>query len=69
MKVDCGICPLCGTPTILLLPDDLAGKVATWNTNGRPTLVQYEFPMLTVDQREMLISSTHPRCFDRAFAE
>jgi hypothetical protein len=32
-------------------------------------LIQRAFPELTPDQRELLISGTHPECWDKMFAD
>jgi len=36
-----------------------------WTMDGQPIVLA--FPDMSVDDREMLISGTHPACWDRLF--
>ena len=57
-------CAWCDQSSLVLLPAD---RVRRWQTTG--AYVQVMFPELTPDQRELLISGTHPACWDVMFAE
>lgn len=67
--LQCGRCPLCGEGAEMEVSETLAIRILDWETRGKPTSVQLEFPELTAGQREMLISGSHDQCFDEAFSE
>lgn len=54
-------CVICGERTYLTLNRD---SYTQW-TNG--VYAQDAFPNMTADERELLISGTHPLCFDELF--
>jgi hypothetical protein len=41
--------------------------VITWALSGAPGFIQEVFPELNANQREQLMTGSHPRCFDKAF--
>lgn len=41
---------------------------AGWAAFMKGALVQQAFPEMSADQRELLISGTHPKCWDEMFA-
>ena len=54
-------CPFCGeTATV----EAEASRIARWQ---RGELIQSVFPEWTADQRELLISGSHPACWAEAF--
>ncbi len=56
-------CMLCGGPSsVTVLKADYEKYL-----NGAK--VQHAFPEMPADQREIIISGSHPKCFDEAFAE
>lgn len=56
-------CRVCGKASQMEIP--AAGLIA-WNDGA---LVQDAFPQMSIDEREMLISGTHPACWDALFGE
>lgn len=59
----CPVCMLCREQATLLVPGD---GLAEWLA-GR--LIQEALPTLSIDEREMLISGTHPDCWDDLMGE
>lgn len=59
VSVLCPNCPFCGKASYLRLP---RAQVQAFQLG---MLVQRAFPGLPADQRELLISGTHPECWDR----
>jgi hypothetical protein len=57
----CGFCSTPPTPIQVR-----RGDLAAWRSG---TLIQRAFPEMPADQRELLITGTHPACWDRLFAE
>lgn len=63
-------CIHCGEAAILVLPQDQAIKVIAWAEKGPSAgFIQDELKFLDAPQREMLISGTHPKCWDELFPE
>ena len=56
-------CRLCGDTHVLKVNDD---DVFRWQTG---TLIQDAMPYLSADEREILISGTCGKCFDKMFGE
>ena len=56
-------CPMCHKKSQLQVP--LQGLEA-WR---RGELIQRALPELTADEREMLMTGTHPDCWDKMFEE
>lgn len=56
------VCQWCGEPAIVRV---LAADYFRWK-NGE--LAQRAFPEMRPEDREMLISGTHPKCWDEMFA-
>jgi hypothetical protein len=54
-------CIQCGTDTIVLLPFT---EFERWRSG---TLIQAAFPEMSADDREVLITGTHPGCWDDMF--
>jgi len=56
-------CALCGKSSTMVL-----GKAAydSWRSG---TLIQKAFPLMSRDEREVLISGTHSACWDKMFGE
>lgn len=57
-------CPLCGKSAEVR---NLRKNAYEWWRRG--AMVQDAFPELTADEREILVSGTHGRCFDAGFPE
>jgi hypothetical protein len=57
-------CMLCGNGNEPMQLD--VDKLHRWQ-NGE--LIQNVFPELSVDEREILITGTHPECWDRKFGD
>lgn len=57
-------CPLCGKghPSMVLNRD----MYVTWQQG---VFIQNAFPNLSAEDREVLISGTHPKCFNELFPE
>jgi hypothetical protein len=56
-------CLLCGEPAVLTVSLD---GLVRWEQGA---YVQDAFPELSADEREVLISGSHPSCFAEAFPE
>ncbi len=56
-------CILCGESTALEVDAD---KYRRWREG---THIQHVWPEWTPDQRELLITGTHPECWDRMFPD
>lgn len=61
--VICPPCPVCGKSAVLEVP------TAGLEAHKRGALTQEAFPELDRAQREMLITGTHPTCWDELFGE
>lgn len=57
-------CVICGFSTILEGLDE--EKVERWKAGEH---VQYVWPEMQADQREVLITGTHPTCWVKIFGE
>lgn len=57
------ICTMCEVTYPITLPVE---GLAAWQSG---TLIQHEFPELSADTRELLISRTCGSCFNKMFAE
>lgn len=55
-------CSVCGKTTLVELDE---AKVERWLAGEH---IQVVWPEMPKDEREMLISGTHPACWDRLFA-
>lgn len=62
-KVTCRTCIHCRKSAELVLPTP---QVEAWKAGAR---VQDAFPNLDVDTRELLITGTHPACWDEMFGD
>lgn len=70
VKLDTGkICVQCGQPAILTIPEEEALLIMAWGENPGSGFVQDELPFLNTDQREMLITGTHPQCWAELFPD
>jgi len=56
-------CPVCGLRSEMTIP---AGSLARWRAGE---YVQDVFPDMHADDRELLVSGTHPACWDSLFGE
>jgi hypothetical protein len=59
------ICPFCRQDAQVTVPVD---AYHLWD-NGHGPLIQDCLPMLSPDEREILISGCHGHCFDNQFAD
>jgi hypothetical protein len=57
------VCRVCGKTSTLEVDAD---KYERWRTGE---LAQKVFPEMSADEREVLISGTHPACWDRLFSK
>lgn len=60
-RVTTAPCRLCGVNSVLDVPSD---GLALWRSGK---YVQDAFPDLSVDDRELLVSGTHPECWNNLF--
>ena len=58
-------CMMCGQPCEIDIPKD---KAEIW-LGPAPPFVQNLFPDMSASEREVLISGSHGKCFDEAFAD
>lgn len=65
VEIQTKMCHHCNKPGYIIMPqqDYLVGKKAY--DNG--AFVQDAFPNLSIDQREQIISGTHPKCWIELF--
>lgn len=56
-------CQLCNQPTIMTV------NIAEFNAWRDGMLIQDAFPTMSSENRELLISGTHPECWDKMFSE
>lgn len=56
-------CMVCGRTSTLRVP------VEGIEAYRQGALIQNAFPMLTADEREMLMTGTHPDCWDSMFED
>lgn len=56
-------CQVCGDTSEMELD---AERVREWQEGGH---IQTIFPELTANQRELMVSGTHPKCWEELFAE
>jgi hypothetical protein len=63
LEVETGPCSFCGQPGLVrVFPRELR----LWESGLK---VQDAFVGMSADEREMLISGTHPKCWEAAFGE
>ncbi len=61
IELETQACSFCGqTGMVRVFPRELRA----WEAGAK---VQYAFARMSADDREMLISGTHPKCWDEAF--
>ena len=63
MKFITNPCPLCGKTSTVEIEQD---KMDRWRQGE---YVQNVFPEWTADERELLITGTHPKCWDEMFEQ
>lgn len=61
MKVKTPPCMQCGEASELEVDE---AKYSAWQTD---TKIQHAFPDWSADQRELLMTGTHPKCWDELF--
>lgn len=59
-------CMVCGKESILPMGAEETIGIARWQ---RGELIQNALPGLTADERELLMTGTHPDCWDKMFGE
>lgn len=60
-------CVVCGEPSTLHLTPEEHEAFLRWS--NKELLIQQAFPKWTPAQRELLVSGTHPKCWDTLWAE
>lgn len=60
------LCPVCRKPAIVEVEEDDWDAYCTPRQFGGK-LAQEAFPYLAPDEREMIISGTHPECWEKLF--
>ncbi len=56
-------CPICGHTSNMIVDK---ARLDRWQGGE---LIQRCFPEMSKDQRELLITGTHPKCWDKMFAD
>lgn len=56
-------CPLCNKHSIMTV------NIAEFNAWRSGMKIQFAFPTMNAEDRELLISGTHPECWDNLFSE
>lgn len=59
-------CVICGKPSVV---DGVPAEAWVRFDHGRGEYAQVAFPMLTLGERETLISGSHEACFDAMFPD
>lgn len=68
IAVKCPPCIVCSKhSTVEVQEDDFYRWQGSWDKPG--VLIQDAFPYLDDDQREMLMTGTHPQCWDEFITE
>ena len=67
IKLGTGVCLHCKQEGSIEMSEDEYNRGINAFNEGE--LIQCAFPGLSVDQREQIISGTHPQCWDELFAE
>lgn len=62
-EVLCPKCTVCGNQSVMRVPYE---GVEAYRAGA---FVQDAFPTLTRDEREVIITGTHPECWDKLFGE
>lgn len=62
------LCPVCNKGGTVEIPIEKLSEVNRWRVR-RHVFIQDLLPELDADQREMLISGTHPECWKELFGE
>ena len=62
-QITCKPCCVCGKAATITVE---SAELAAWRSGK---LVQDAFPTLSADERELLISGTHPECWEALFSE
>ena len=57
-------CPFCGQGAQVTVPGP-----ALWKWEREGALLQVAFPMLSIDEREMVHTGIHPACWDSAMGD
>lgn len=60
-------CPFCQEPSFIHVPEDMVQRIKDWANGTDRRLIQEALPELSVADREVLISSAHNECFQKAF--
>lgn len=63
IKVKTKTCHVCGEYEVMELDKDAVTRWQSWQN------IQDAFPDMSVGDRELLISGTHPACWDKLFPE
>ena len=67
IKINTNTCLHCGQQGFIEMSEDEYNRGIDAFNEGE--LIQCAFPGLSVDQREQIISGTHPKCWNELFAE
>lgn len=62
------ICTVCGKLSVVEIPVEKLSDVVRWRAR-KDRNIQEILPDLTADDRELLISGTHPACWDELFGK
>ncbi len=66
IKINTNICLHCGEEGSIEMSEDEYNKGITAYNEG--AFIQEAFPSLSADQREQIISGTHPKCWIEMFS-
>ncbi|QNJ55353.1 hypothetical protein SEA_LITTLEFELLA_42 [Gordonia phage LittleFella] len=72
MKVITKICPLTGQEHGMEFTDDVAKRIEEWEAQRNANspfypLIQNAFPDLSAEEREFILTGSHPKAFDELF--
>ncbi len=66
IKINTNTCVHCGKQGSIVMPEDEYNKGLTAYNEG--AFIQEAFPSLSAEQREQIISGTHPECWIEMFS-
>lgn len=64
--ITCPKCPHCGIASTMPLAEEVITRLNNRFASGE--LIQDILPAMSLEQREMIITGTHPECWDAMFA-
>jgi hypothetical protein len=68
--IRCKDCPVCEKPSWITVDPNTASRVMDWlHAPDNKPFIQHALPMLSVDEREQILTGIHGPCYDKLFAD